>query len=268
MAPTTRVPPPELTPPFEPLDPHDRAEALLVESRDCGPERRAELEQEAVLLTMDIADAIAHRYHNRGIDADDLSQVARLALVKAARGYQPGAGNGFSAYAVPTVTGEIKRYFRDRGWAVRPPRRLQELRADMGAEEERLRQLLGREPDDVELAEALDVEVAAVREARACCAAYTAVSLDTPATTWTSRLGAAAGFDPYGSLDLHDALVRALAELTDRERTIVRLRFIEERTQAEIGKELGVSQMQVSRLLSGILGRLRASLADADSDVA
>ncbi len=244
-------------------DPHERAEALLRESRDGDPCRRERLEQEAVLLTMDIADAVASRYRNRGIDAEDLAQVARLALVKAARGYEPGHGRGFPAYAVPTVTGEVKRYFRDRGWAVRPPRRLQELRADLGTEEERLRQSLGREPTDAEVAEPLGVAVDEVRAARACQGAYTAVSLDAP-TALAGQIGPRAGIDPYASLDLRDALARALARLTSRERTIVRLRFVEERTQSEIGRSLGVSQMQVSRLLATILGRLRLALTDAE----
>ena len=127
-----------------------------------------------------LADGIALRYRGRGIETDDLLQVARTALVKAVGRYRPGAGPGFAAFASPTIAGEIKRWFRDQGWAVRPPRRIQELRAGLVVEEERMRHTLNRNPRDAELAMALGVSVADVDEARSCSAGYHAVSLDVP----------------------------------------------------------------------------------------
>src|SRR5690349_17788101 len=120
---------------------HDRAEDLLLVLADTaeGADRRA-LEREVVTLTLDLADRAARRYRGRGLEYEDLRQVASLALLKAVRGFRPGRGPGFAAYAVPTISGELKRFFRDTGWAVRPPRRLQETRARVIRSEEQLRQ--------------------------------------------------------------------------------------------------------------------------------
>ncbi len=245
---------------------HEEAEHLLaLAEASTDPRRRTRLQQEAVLLTLDLAEAVAHRYRGRGIDLEDLVQVGRMALVKAARGYRVGRGASFPAYAVPTISGEIKRYFRDSGWAVRPPRRLQEARAELGAREAELQQDLQREPSLREIADAMSLVPEDVREARACGAAYNAMSLDAPVPGTDSPLQLPAdGADPYSAFDVHDALLQALGSLTERELKIVHLRFVEERTQAQIGEVLGVSQMQVSRLLAAILGRLREHLTAAE----
>lgn len=244
----------------------EQAEQFLAEAADaqeCDDLPRCEmLRREAIVLTLDLADSVALRYRGRGIDSEDLVQVGRMALVKAAHGYRQGVGSSFAAYAVPTIAGEIKRHFRDCGWAVRPPRRLQELRAQLAAEEDQLRHRLQREPSTHELAAALGLDAADVREARACAAAYRAVSLDLPAADRTRIDIADVEADHVEQLTSRDALAQAVATLTDRERLIIRLRFVEERTQSEIGRTLGVSQMQVSRLLTGILARLRADLGD------
>jgi RNA polymerase sigma-B factor len=204
---------------------------------------------------------VSRRYFGRGIDPEDLLQVGRLALVKAVRGYRPGHGSGFAAYAVPTIAGEIKRHFRDCGWTVRPPRRLQELRADLAAAEERLRQQLHREPTAEDLAAELQVGVDSIAEVRECCAGYHALSLDAPGPTGMTVADATAcECVEIEDIDRRDALNQILQDLTDREQLIVRLRFVDEQTQAEIGQVLGVSQMQVSRLLSSILARLRAGM--------
>ena len=136
------------------------------------------LTEQLVLAALPLADSVALRYHGRGIETEDLVQVARTALVKAVRRYRPGVGAGFAAYASPTISGEVKRWFRDQGWAVRPPRRIQELRAGLVVEEERLRHALRREPLDEEMAHVLAVTAAEVAEARACSAGYHATSLD------------------------------------------------------------------------------------------
>jgi RNA polymerase sigma-B factor len=239
---------------------HERAEALLAEVERCSDAgRRAELRREAVVLTLDLADGVARRFRGRGMELDDLVQVGRVALLKAAHGYRCGCGSSFAAYAVPTISGEIKRHFRDHGWMVRPPRRMQDLRAELVREEDHLRQRLLRDPTEAELARSLGLPRSDVRDARACSLAYRAISLDVSPEVGAHDLVA----DDRRLDDLiadRDLLVRALEGLNDRERLIVRLRFVEEQTQSQIGVVLGVSQTQVSRLLAGILARLRNDL--------
>ncbi len=225
------------------------------------PTSRRRLEQELVLRSLPLADSVARRYYGRGIELDDLIQVARMALVKAVQRYRPGVGASFPAYAVPTIAGELKRYFRDSGWSVRPPRRLQELRVSLVSEEERLTHELHREPTLVDLAAAMGVPRQTVSEARLTQAAYSALSLDAPAAGSETRPELPdGGEDPLALLEMRDELRSALSLLTERERTIVRMRFLEECTQAQIGAALGVSQMQVSRLLVAILRKLRTRL--------
>lgn len=242
---------------------HQRADDLLEQAERSDDSVLADrLRQEAVLLTLDLPERVARRYRGRGIDTDDLVQVGRVALVKAAKGYRAELGRGFVAYALPTILGEVKRHFRDTGWAVRPPRRLQEVRVQVIAEEDRLSQDLRRWPTPGELAQALAVDVEEVRSARRSGAAYTAVSLDLPTDE-----GGAVEVVAQESADV-DHLLRlrvvcqGVGRLTERERLIVHLRFVEERTQSEIGTVLGVSQMQVSRLLSSIIATLRRDLVD------
>ena len=246
-----------------PPAPHDRAEALLVRAlRSSNSAEVESLRDQAVLLTLDLPDQVARRYGGRGIDHDDLVQVGRLALVKAARGYRTGVGSGFVAYAVPTISGEVKRHFRDCGWAVRPPRRLQEVRALLGAEEDQLTQSLRRSPTTDEMADALGLDRREASQARLCGSAYWALSLDHPGEGTGVEVAADESADIERMLALRS--IRTVLEvLTAREQLIIRLRFVEERTQSEIGRVLGVSQMQVSRLLTSILGQLREGLGDA-----
>jgi RNA polymerase sigma-B factor len=224
---------------------------------------RAEIMERMVLAAIPLADSIALRYQGRGIETDDLLQVARTALVKAVQRYRPGRGAGFAAYASPTVSGEVKRWFRDQGWAVRPPRRIQELRAGLVVEEERLRQALRRDPLDDEVAAVLTVTSADVAEARACSAGYHATSLDAMTSTGTCLADhVLVEPAPGGAFEVRDALRRSITGLDPRQRLVLHLRFVEELTQSEIGERIGVSQMQVSRILRGILDRLRADLLD------
>jgi RNA polymerase sigma-B factor len=240
-------------------------EALLGCLAMCQHHRQRRcLEDRVVLLTLHLADTAARRYGGRGVDLDDLTQVARLALIKAVRGYRHGRGPSFAAYALPTVTGELKRHFRDHGWAIRPPRQLQEVSLRIARQESALRQSLQRDPTDDELAAAVGVTLDTLVEARAAGRGYHTASLDGGLST---------------SLQVHDArdyidelltsqtLSNALAQLTPRQRQILHMRFVEERTQSEIGQAIGVSQMQVSRLLTTILAKLRASLDEADLEV-
>jgi RNA polymerase sigma-B factor len=225
------------------------------------PTERAALLQQVTLTALPLADAIAMRYTGRGIETEDLVQVARTALVKATHRYHPGAGPGFAAYAAPTITGELKRWFRDHGWAVRPPRRIQELRAGLATEEEHLRHTLARDPADHELAAALAVTPADIAEARAAANGYHATSLDTPTPTGTPLADHLLTTDPpTTAIDLHHALQHALTTLTDRQRHILHLRYVDELTQTQIGHHIGVSQMQVSRILRTTLTQLRHHL--------
>ena len=178
----------------------------------------------------------------------------------------PGTGPGFAAYAAPTISGEVKRWFRDHGWSVRPPRRIQELRAALVTEEERLRHHLARDPHDTEIAAALTVTAADIAEARSCSAGYHATSLDAPTPAGTPLADHLLTTDyPTTAIDLHHALRHAITHLTDRERLVLRLRFVDELTQTQIGDPIGVSQMQVSRILRTTLTRLRTHLQDTDT---
>lgn len=219
-------------------------------------------EDEVIRLNMPVARELAHRYHRRGIPAEDIDQVAYLGLVKAVRGFDPAQGQDFLSYAVPTVRGEIRRYFRDAGWTVRPPRSVQEVQARVLSAEAELYQRLGRSPRPSEIAELLDVPLPLVIDALAASGCFTPLSLDAPRPEGEQPSELIGGEDPaLASAEARLALRPLLATLTDRERRILALRFFENRTQAQIGAEVGVTQEQVSRLLSGILLRLRRRLA-------
>jgi RNA polymerase sigma-B factor len=243
---------------------HPDVETLLHAALATTDEARAaRLRKEVAVLSLDLADGLACRYQGRGIEIDDLVQVARMALVKATLGYRPGLGNGFAPYATATIVGELKRHFRDHGWAVRPPRRLQELRAEVAVHEELLRRDLRRTPTVHELAAAMDVECTQVREAVACSVGYRAESLNAVNSRGTSLdEQLVCPRDDFAALETSAALGSLIAQLGERDRQIPAMRFVNEMTQAEIGERLGVSQMQVSRLLSTILHRLRAGLLD------
>lgn len=236
--------------------------AAQVELADT-PALRADLYDEMALQAVPLADSIARRYFNHGIDHDDLVQVARLAVVKAVRRYRLGAGTGFTAYAVPTISGEVKRFFRDHGWSVRPPRRVQELRMRVQSEEERLRHLMLRHPTDSEIAAVVRCTPHEVVEARASSGAFHATSLDAPTPagdTLGDQMSGAAS--PAEDIIVRDALRRGVASLDERQRLVVRLRFADDLTQCEIAARIGVSQMQVSRMLSRIIDTLRCALDD------
>jgi RNA polymerase sigma-B factor len=242
----------------------DSTHELLLEADGLPDPRHQELLDEVVLLNAPVARSIASRYRSKGVDADDLEQVAYLGLVKAANGYRLDASTAFLSYAVPTIRGELKRYFRDCAWTIRPPRRVQEMQGSIAAAEPELIQQLGRVPSDEETAEALGTDAAEIAEASSVRGCFSTLSLDAPGTPegGTSLLDAVADAEPGYDLveDVH-TLTPAVASLGDRDKRILELRFRNGLTQEEIGAELGVSQMQVSRLLRGILDRLRTELA-------
>lgn len=243
---------------------HALTESILVRLAGCPTDReRRELQEEAVLLNLFLADGIAARYAGRGVDWDDLVQVGRLGLLKAVVGYRAGEGAGFAAYANPTIAGEIKRYFRDHCWMIRPPRRVQELHGHLRLVEPDLQQRLQKAPSAVELARELGVEAAELSDAMVAAGGYTPLSLDVP-THADSGLSLGDALpddgDPYTAVEHAEWLRPALARLTNREREIIRMRFVDGLSQEQIGRQLGVSQMQVSRLLPAILDRLRDDL--------
>jgi RNA polymerase sigma-B factor len=225
---------------------------------------RQQLLEQVVELNLAIAKGIASRFRGRGAETDDLEQVAYLGLVKAAHHYRLDADTPFIGFAVPTIRGEVKRYFRDCAWTVRIPRRLQEMQGTIAAKLPELEQELNREPTPAEIAAYLEVEVCEVEQALAAKGCFNVLSLDRPAEVDAELTLANVVADDDDSmidqLEAVEMLKPVLADLGERERRILQLRFIEGWTQAEIGKDLGVSQMQVSRLLRRILDDLHTKL--------
>jgi RNA polymerase sigma-B factor len=259
--------PPVTRPVTQPYPEPDRGTTtarLLAELHSTTDEREQKaLRAEVVVLNMGVARAIAHRYRQRGLSEDDLVQAAYVGLVKAVNGFDPSHERDFLSYAVPTVTGEVKRYFRDFGWAVRPPRRVQELQGSIAKLSSELTQKLGRSPRPSEVAQQLGLDVESVIEALAADGAFTPASLDVP----VGEDGAATLGDlmPGEDAELSSAEARvvlgpAVRRLAPRDRRILELRFFEGWTQEQIAQDIGVTQMQVSRLLSRILKDLRAEL--------
>lgn len=224
---------------------------------------RQAVEAQIVLGHLDLVDGLVRRLAPRYRDVGDLRQVGCVGLINAVHRFDPVRGAAFVPYAVPTISGEVKRYLRDQGWVVRPPRRVQELRLATVAAMPELAQRLGHEPSPGELAAHLHASRQDVLEAIATPTSLHPISLDDPGDD--DGAGAEAMLGTIDAALEHAdtrVLVRAaVAALPPRDRRIVYLRFFEERTQREIAADIGVTQMQVSRLLAGILGRLHACLA-------
>ncbi|MDZ5660401.1 sigma-70 family RNA polymerase sigma factor [Nocardioides sp. S-58] len=227
------------------------------------------LTQQLIECNVAMAVTIASRYKNRGIDQDDLEQVALLGLTKAAQRFDANAGHDFMSFAVPTVRGEVRRHFRDSGWVIRPPRRIQDLQPRIAKAHSELEQALDRSPRPSEVAEHLGEELDAVVEALTADGYFSPTSLDNVVGGGTSTLGdLQGGEDPaMRSVEAKMLIDPLVHRLSDRDRDIVRLRFYEERTQGEIAESIGVTQAQVSRILARILAQLRAGL-DGTSDAA
>jgi RNA polymerase sigma-B factor len=247
----------------DPKQRRDRTTRTLLSRRSASTDEnlRQSLLNEAIELNLSIAHSIATRFRGRGVEPEDLDQVAYLGLVKAARSYDPSTDTPFLAYAVPTIRGEVKRYFRDCSWTVRIPRRLQELQGSIASVRPQLIQDLRREPTLEELADATGAEVKEIEAAMAADGCFSVLSLDRPVDDDSAaNLADTIADTEDTSFERTEAvavLEPVLSELAPRERRILELRFIEGHTQADIGAEIGVSQMQVSRLLRGILDRLR-----------
>ncbi|MFD4525747.1 RNA polymerase sigma factor SigF [Streptomyces sp. NPDC058470] len=220
-------------------------------------------------MNLSLVRYAAGRFRSRGDSMEDIVQVGTIGLIKAIDRFELTREVEFTSFAVPYIVGEIKRFFRDTSWAVHVPRRLQEARVELAKATEELQTRLDRMPTTRELAELMSLPEEDVIEARKAANAYTSTSLDAALTSNGAGEGESALADFIGeedpSLQLVDdfnSLAPLIAELDERERVIVHLRFVEERTQAQIGEDLGISQMHVSRLITRIIKRLRTGLLD------
>jgi RNA polymerase sigma-B factor len=226
---------------------------------------RRTLREEVIRLCLPFAERLARRFYGLGEPGADLDQVAALGLLKAVDRYDPRLGTDFPSFATPTILGELKRYFRDRGWSVRVPRRLQELRLDINRARDQLTHELGRVPTVADLATHLDVDEDAVVEALVAADAYRSASLFSPVgaeedgPTLADRLGTED--HGYEAVDIHETLQPLLAGLPERERQLITMRFFGNLTQAKIAEHMGISQMHVSRLLTRTLARLRSEMS-------
>ncbi len=217
------------------------------------------------------------RTRGEGCDMEDIVQVGTIGLIKAIDRFDPARENEFSTLAMPYITGEIKRHFRDTSWAVRVPRRLQELRIDIAKAKESLTSELDRSPTAADLADRLGLSEEEVIEGLFAANAHTSGSLDAPQAAYEYGGGQAEGHtlaevigEDEPAMELVEdiqTLAPLLERLSERERRMLRMRFGQELTQAQIGAELGISQMQVSRLLNRILGHLRESMLEDEPEV-
>ncbi|MGA7354781.1 MAG: SigB/SigF/SigG family RNA polymerase sigma factor [Candidatus Cybelea sp.] len=227
-----------------------------------------DLREELVVLHLNLVRFLAIRFANRGEPIDDLVQVGTVGLLKAIDRFELERGVEFTTYATPTIVGEIKRYFRDKGWAVKVPRRLQELNLAVNRAGDKLAIDLGRSPTVAELAEHLSAGEDEILEAQELGQAYNLLSLDSEVSGENDKksqtLADTVGVSDAGLALLEDRanLERAFHVLTGRERVIIYLRFYESVSQTEIAKRLNVSQMHVSRLQAKALDKLRAVLAE------
>lgn len=272
---------PEVPDPPEAAEPTDARRAGIEETRRRSAELFVEFLDEGasqasrdaardalVRLHLPLVEHCARRFRNRGEPFEDLVQVGTIGLIKSVDRFDTERGVEFSTYATPTIIGEIKRYFRDKGWAIRVPRRLQELRMQIGTATAELTQDLGRSPTASELAAHIGCTVEEIVEGIESSNAYSTLSLD---ATDDSDDGAASMLDALGEVDsgmehveIRESIKPLLDQLDAREKKILLLRFFKNMTQSQIAEEIGVSQMHVSRLLNRTLEQLRSSLQAAE----
>ena len=247
----------------------DDTKALFAKLRETGdPEIRDTLAR----LHLPLVEYLAKRFKDRGEPLDDLIQVGSVGLLKAIDRFDLERGVEFSTYATPTIVGELKRYFRDKGWAIRVPRRLQELSLRLNKVVTTLTQDLNRSPTVGEIAKFAGVSEEEVLEALESGQAYSTTSLDAPSGSSDEdsplRIDRMGEEDAaLGNLEYFASLAPLLAELPERERTILYLRFFRGMTQSKIAEEIGISQMHVSRLLTRILAFLREGMQDEEQEV-
>jgi RNA polymerase sigma-B factor len=248
----------------------DAMTALFVRFRDSGD---VELRNQLVVEHTHLAEYFVKRYSHRGVPADDLRQLALMAIVHAVDRFDPELGVAFSTFASRTIEGELKRYFRDRTWSVRPPRRAQELHLELRQAEEHLAHVLGRSPTIPELSAELGVDEDHVLEALEAGRAHQATSLDQRTDQDDERAATRADLvlavtdTRYSDVDQQLLVRELMEELPERERTVLYLRFFENLTQPEIAERIGVSQSYLSRILRRALLDLRARLSDRSSAI-
>ena len=247
-----------------------RSAELFVQFRDdsTSPASRTVARDGLVHLHLPLVEHCARRFRNRGEPFEDLVQVGTIGLIKSIDRFDSDRGVEFSTYATPTIIGEIKRYFRDKGWAIRVPRRLQELRMQIGTASAELTQSLGRSPTPRELAETIGCTMEEIVEGIESSNAYSTLSLD--ASDDNDDGGAATMLDALGvddenleHVEIRESIKPLLDRLEPREKKILLLRFFKNMTQSQIAEEIGVSQMHVSRLLNRTLEELRKSLEES-----
>jgi RNA polymerase sigma-B factor len=247
---------------------HDRARAreLFAElaALEADDPRRTRVRDELVEMHLPLVEYLARRFRNRGEPLDDLIQVATIGLIKSVDRFDLDRGVEFSTYATPTIVGEIKRHFRDKGWAIRVPRRLQELKLLLTKATGELSQRNGRSPTVAELAAHLEMSEEEVLEGLESANAYSAVSLDAPDGTDDDSPSVSESLgiqdDALEGVEYRESLKPLLERLPAREKKILLLRFFGNMTQSQIAAELGISQMHVSRLLARTLAQLRDGL--------
>ncbi|QNE76934.1 SigB/SigF/SigG family RNA polymerase sigma factor [Streptomyces finlayi] len=259
---------PEIPPYAElgPVDSRALSKTLFarLESLEEGTHEYAYVRNTLVELNMALVKFAASRFRSRSEPMEDIVQVGTIGLIKAIDRFELSRGVEFPTFAMPTVIGEIKRFFRDTSWSVRVPRRLQELRLDLAKAGDELSQKLDRAPTVTELGERLGITDDEVVEGMVASNAYTASSLDAKPeeNDHESALADRIGYEDHGleGIEYVESLKPLIASLPMRDRTILSLRFVANMTQSEIGEELGISQMHVSRLLSRTLVKLRKGL--------
>ena len=241
-----------------------KTKELFKRYKETGDEQARE---QLVLAHLNLARFLASKFKNRGESLDDLVQVATIGLIKAIDRFDISRGLEFTTFATPTIMGEIKRHFRDKGWSVRVPRRLQELSAKVTQVSDKLTEKLQRSPSVDEIAQALGVSVDEVLEAMESAHAYTSVSLDVPQGDDDDGTQSSTVIDKYAlvdedleSSDDRIVLEQAIKDFSEREQQIIRMRFLEGFTQVEIAQKLQISQVQVSRLLRKTLQKFQEKL--------
>jgi RNA polymerase sigma-B factor len=242
---------------------------LVLHDEEASQASRDAARDSLVHLHLPLVEHCARRFRNRGEPLEDLVQVGTIGLIKSIDRFDSDRGVEFSTYATPTIIGEIKRYFRDKGWAIRVPRRLQELRMQIGTASAELTQKLGRSPTPRELAEVIGCTVEDIVEGIESSNAYSTLSLDATddSDDSTATMLDAIGMDDEGleHVEIRESIKPLLDRLEPREKKILLLRFFKNMTQSQIAEEIGVSQMHVSRLLNRTLEQLRTSLEESSS---
>ncbi len=242
---------------------HDREMLEQLAALDANSPEREALRAALIERHLPLVHFLARKFMDRGEPLDDLVQVGTIGLIKSIDRFDPSMGFEFSTFATPTIVGEIKRHFRDKTWAIRIPRRLQELGVQVSKAREELTHALDRSPTPAEISKKLDIDVSEVIEAIEANSAYNTVSIDGGNAEDSPSLGDTLGAwdDALDNVEYRESLKPLIAAMDEREQTILLRRFFDNKSQSEIAAELGISQMHVSRILNKTLTQLREALS-------